>query len=223
MALGKNLKKQQLISSEKKEVKATKKKVEKKKLIKAKPKKRTTKQDLINYISEKELERKKNLRERYKREIAAFSDQQMQLVVFKIEKEEFAIDISKVKEIVVVPEFSEAPDSSPHVKGIASVRGKTLVAIDLALKMKKPETKAQFLLTINSEQPIGILLENLPVTLKVSGNSISSDLSMLDQTSRDITYIKGLVKLEKRIIFYLDIRELVESDNAIVVPDEFIK
>lgn len=223
MALGKNLKKQQLISGEKSKKKVPKK-VVRKKLIKPKAKKATSKGILSDYISQKELERKQKLRDRYKREIEAFADQQLQLVVFKIGKEEFALDISKVKEVVKVPELSEIPDSAPHIKGIATIRNKTLMAIDLALKMKKSETSAQFLLAINSsDKSYGLLLENLPTTLKVDGKNVSSDLSMLDNTSKDISYIKGLVKLDDRLIFYLDVKELAESDNAIVVPDALLK
>ncbi len=200
------------------------KKVVRKKLIKPKAKKATSKGILSDYISQKELERKQKLRDRYKREIEAFADQQLQLVVFKIGKEEFALDISKVNEVVKVPELSEIPDSAPHIKGIATIRNKTLMAIDLALKMKKSETSAQFLLAINSsDKSYGLLLENLPTTLKVDGKNVSSDLSMLDNTSKDISYIKGLVKLDDRLIFYLDVKELAESDNAIVVPDALLK
>lgn len=225
MALGKNLKKQQLISDEKKKKPATKKKVQKKELIKSEkaPKKESGKK-LANYISEKEQERRNQVRARQKESISHFEGI-VQFVVFKVGLEEFAMDISRVKEVVIMPGLSEAPNTPKHVKGIASIRGKTFLALDLNLKFNKNTKKERrFLLAINDKaKSIAFMLEELPITLKVDGKNISSDLSTLDNTTKDVTYIQGIIQLDDRIIFYLDIDELIASDKAIVVPDEFVK
>lgn len=226
MALGKNLKKQQLISKEKK--KKTTKKVVKKQLIKDKKEKETSFKDdeIVNYITEKEQERKKRLRESHIQQIAAFSGQQVQFVIINVGKEEYALDISAIREVVVVPKLSEAPntDTPAHIKGIASVRDKTFLAMDLATKFKKEnKTEAKFLLTLNNTgNSVGFLLDSLPVTLKVSGDDVSSDLTMLDTASKNLSYIKGIIQLDERLIFYLDLNELIASDKAIVVPDELL-
>ncbi|MEQ8904231.1 chemotaxis protein CheW [Ekhidna sp.] len=226
MALGKNLKKQQLISGEKKK-KATKK-VVKKKLITSEKKKRkpSREEEVVNYITEKEQERKKKLRETHVKEIAAFSGRQVQFVIITIGSEEYALDISAIREVVVVPKLSEAPstETPAHIKGIASVREKTFLAMDLATKFNKSlRTEAKYLLTLNNTgNSVGFLLKSLPVTLKVSGDDVSSDLTMLDTATKNLSYIKGIIQLDERLIFYLDLNELIASDKAIVVPDELL-
>lgn len=226
MALGKNLKKQQLISGEKKK-KATKK-VVKKQLIEDKKEKKQLSRDeqVVNYITEKEQERKKKLRQKHVEEIAAFSGQQVQFVIITIGSEEYALDISAIREVVVVPRLSEAPNTEtpPHIKGIASVREKTFLAMDLATKFNKNlKTESKYLLTLNNTgNSVGFLLESLPITLKVRGDDVSSDLTMLDTATKSLSYIKGIIQLEERLIFYLDLNELIASDKAIVVPDELM-
>mgnify|MGYP001801032805 CR=1 FL=1 len=274
MALGKNLKKQQLIKETKSAKKATKKKVLKKTLIPAKdqadskkksatakkktvaspkksapsPKKKTTTakkqpvaakkkpiavssetqiapklKELINYISEKQQGYRADTRKRQKEELAQLPDT-LQIVVFEIGNEEFALDISQVKEVVLTVDLSAAPNSPNHVKGMASIRGKTYLAMDLNLKFQNQETTdPKFLLVINHEEiALSLLLESLPSTLKCESQNISPDLSMLDQAAKNATFIKGIIQIEDRIIFYMDVKELVVSDNSMVVPDELI-
>ncbi|SNS75219.1 Chemotaxis signal transduction protein [Ekhidna lutea] len=228
MALGKNLKKQQLIASEKK--KSPKKKVEKKKLIKkSSVKKKATEpgkaQIIGNFITEKEQKRKQELRKKFREEIESLSNQIVQFVVFNVGNEEYAVEIAKVSEVVSTPKLSEAPNSPAHVKGIASIRGKTFLAMDLRRKfVNKSEELCEYFLAVKAkDSPIGFLLNSLPVTLKTSGDNITSDVSMIDNTTGTSSYIKGLIQLDDRIIFYLDIDELVRSDHTVVVPDEFLK
>jgi len=267
MALGKNLKKQQLIKETKSAKKETKKKVQKKTLIptkeqttaKKKPtstkKKSTTAKkkpastpkkkaipiknkpvvsspetqiapklkELINYISEKQQGYREVTRKRQKEELAQLPPS-LQIVVFEIGNEEFALDISQVKEVVLTVDLSAAPNSPDHVKGMASIRGKTYLAMDLNLKFQNQETiDPKYLLVINHEEiALSLLLESLPSTLKCESKNISPDLSMLDQAAKNATFIKGIIQIEDRIIFYMDVKELVVSDNSMVVPDELI-
>lgn len=183
------------------------------------------KQDpLANYIAQKALKRKKELRTKYKNEIDALSQKQVQFVVFTIGKESYAIDISKVREIIPSSHLSEVPNSSDHIKGIASIRGKAFLAIDLAVKFGKQldEHSKYFLAVDHPNYAVAFILEKLPETLKLSGKHISSDISLLDNTSRDTSYLKGFIQLEGRLIFYLDSDELIASDEAIIVPDNLL-
>lgn len=280
MALGKNLKKQQLISDKKKGEKkpAAKKKVVKKKLIEDKKaptkkavakkpvakksppkkvaakkteakkvtKKTTAKKPAIkkvkkpvqqaikavdtseffsNFITESQQTHKEKIRERYQREIEAFKDQRLQFVVFNVGAEYYAIEIGRVKEVVPAPPLADAPNTPDHVPGIATIRDHDYMAYDLHIKFRKTGTSnpTYAMVVGRAEQSkICFLLEGIPSTLKIDGSQVTSDLSMLDNASRSATYIKGLIHHDDKLIFYLDINELVASDKAIVIPDEMI-
>jgi len=75
----------------------------------------------------------------------------------------------------------------------------------------------------STKQPLGLLLKDLPRTLKVDGSKISGSLQALERTSRDEIFVKGLVTVGDKLVFYLDIEELVNSDKAMIIPDELVK
>ena len=57
----------------------------------------------------------------------------------------------------------------------------------------------------------------------MQGKSITASLQALERTSRDEIFVKGLVNVNDKLVFYLDIEELINSDKAVVVPDELVK
>ncbi|MCP4456538.1 MAG: purine-binding chemotaxis protein CheW [Cytophagales bacterium] len=231
MALGKNLKKKKLIPDkpEKKKVSKPSPKVKKKRLIskeKIAPKKKQVAhkkapEKLVNFITTEKHELRTSLRRKFDLEINELADKFIQLVVFKLGIEEYAIEISKVKEVVSTPEISKVPKMPDYVRGLTDIRGKTVLIIDIALKFALlTPTEGTYTLVVKSkDQPVGLILNDLPLALKVDGNNISSPMSYLVETSLDDIYVKGIIKLEERLIYYLDVDQLLAGDKAIVVPN----
>jgi len=233
MALGQNLKKKKLIpdKQEKKTVAKSSSKVKKKKLIatatkkspKRKPANKIPSTELLNFISQEAEERRKSLRKRYKTEIENLTDLTVQFLIFKLSEEEYAIEIGKVKEVVITPAISKVPKMPKYIIGLADVRGETVLAVDLAQKFGLTNSlQSNFTLVIEGrKQRVGLLLAEIPLALKVQGKNISSSISYLAEGMEDM-YVKGLIKLDHRLIHYLDVDELLDSDKATVIPDHLM-
>ncbi|MEO1254897.1 MAG: chemotaxis protein CheW, partial [Bacteroidota bacterium] len=127
-------------------------------------------------------------------------------------------------EIVQLPKLSRTPNTPNHIKGVANVRGDTYVVFDLSTRFQvSEETEARYLLIIgHSEVKAGLQLPLLPSTFKVDGKSISSEMNMIEDASLDVSYIKGIIQYEEKLIYYLDIIEMLQSDKAVVVPDKIL-
>ena len=48
-------------------------------------------------------------------------------------------------------------------------------------------------------------------------------MEYLLETSNDDIHVKALIKLEERLIYYLDVDQLLVGDQAIVVPNHLLK
>lgn len=173
------------------------------------------------FIAQELHDRKKNLRSKYAEDIKLLKGKQLQFVVIEIGGESYAIDIDVIKEVVPIPELSKTPNTPPHIKGIANVRGNTYPVYDLATKFRViGDEIAKFLLVVAGESVLACLtLSVLPSTFKTKGDSISSGLNMIEDASLDVSYIKGIIQHEDKLVYYLDIIELLKNDKAIVVPD----
>ena len=62
-------------------------------------------------------------------------DDLVQLVSFKLGKEEFGIDILQVQEINRMVEITQIPDAPSYVEGIINLRDKVIPVIDLRKKL----------------------------------------------------------------------------------------
>ncbi|MEH8020365.1 chemotaxis protein CheV [Rheinheimera metallidurans] len=57
----------------------------------------------------------------------------LELLLFRLHgKQPFGINVFKVREVLQCPELTEMPGSSPHVRGIAHLRGVPVMVIDLS-------------------------------------------------------------------------------------------
>jgi hypothetical protein len=174
MALGKNINVKKDSASKKSELeKVIKKgKIDKKELISKKPsnpKKTKVKEEqsspLIRYITEETLRRKTALRQHYLEEIEASKGKIKQFIIIKIGSDEFAIDISLIKEVVPFSSIAKIPNAPKHIIGATIVRGQTITAIDLETRFtQKENSDYQFTISLkNINQKVGLLVNQLPM------------------------------------------------------------
>src|SRR5438270_8126008 len=60
-------------------------------------------------------------------------------LTFRLGKEEFGIEVLRVREIMGVQDITAVPGTPPHLKGVINVRGKIIPVMDLRLKFALPD------------------------------------------------------------------------------------
>ncbi len=176
------------------------------------------------YIAKELYDLKTTLRKKYKEDVASLKGSIVQFVIIDVGDELYAVDIDCVKEVVPLSSLSKTPNTPEHIQGIANVRGSTYVVFDLTKKFKldRDDTFSYLLVLEHEGIAAALSLSRLPTTRKINGDNISSELHMIENASLDVSYIKGLIQDEEKLIYYLDIIELLKNDKAIVVPDNLI-
>lgn len=177
-----------------------------------------------NFLTKEEMEERNRLKAKYDQDILRLRGQSVQLIVFKLGGERYALEIDKVKEIVPAPQVSKLPRAPKFMKGVANIRGSVMVIMDLEEKFElfKSEeiSEKTFTLVIKNDRfRAGILVSEVPTTLKVQGDIIESSSHIMSNTVLDETFIKGLIKQEDGMIILLDIIELIESDEIRVIAE----
>lgn len=171
-------------------------------------------------MSKEEYERRESLHAKFTEEIEALKDKLVHVIAFRLMEEEFAIEISKVNEVVVTPAITRLPKTPAYVPGIATIRGNGIIMLDLAAKLGLVGPSATvaerggYTLVVSSDRfTVGILVPEVPTNHKVMGSLIQPTGLDLAGTPEDETYIKGLIRLGEKHIFYIDIDELIEGDR----------
>ena len=60
-----------------------------------------------------------------------------QYLIFNLEQQFYAVEINKVKEVAKTHQITTLPHLPKEIKGITTLRGRTIPIIDIALKWKK--------------------------------------------------------------------------------------
>lgn len=146
------------------------------------------------------------------------NEQKSQLIVFRLGDEEYGLQIGQIKEVVPTPHITRLPQTPPYVKGVANIRGNIIAVVDLeekfGLKNESDEAANNYTLVVESDEvKMGVLVRELPNTLNVKLSQIEDSANIIQDGTADQSYIKGIVKLEDRLIIMLDVfKTMSESE-----------
>lgn len=148
------------------------------------------------------------------------SNERVQLIVFKLAGEEYALPIEQIKEVVLTPDVAQIPHTPSYIKGVANIRGNVIAILDLEEKFNLvsdvSELKsAHYTLVIESEEHKGgILVRDVPNTLTVKKSELDNTESVMQYSSLDEDCINGIVKIDQRLVILLDIMKMLENENV---------
>ena len=143
----------------------------------------------------------------------------VQLIIFKLGKEEYALHIDQIKEVVLTPGIAKIPQTPDYIIGVANIRGNIISIVNLntkfGLKSESDDGKnARYTLVVESESfKIGILVNEVPNTLVVPENDIDKSSTVLQYSNLDDDCIKGIVKSGNRMIIMVDMFKMMESEG----------
>jgi len=137
----------------------------------------------------------------------------IQLIVFRLRDEEFAIEICKAKEVIRVGEIVHIPDAPAPVYGMTNLRGQIIAVIDLADQFglsPQPDIppSARIVITEVKGQTVGILVDEVSELFKIPAENIKPAPDVV-QTEGKEDYIKGVSNLDNRLIILLDLETLL--------------
>ncbi len=142
----------------------------------------------------------------------------VQLVNFRLRDEEFGLDIGSVKEITKVADITHIPEAPSFIYGVTNLRGQVIAVIDLARQFgfapqqELPET-AKIVVTEIKGQTVGMLVDEVPEVLKIADENIEPAPELIQSEVRK-DYIKGVGKLDNRLIILLDLEKLLAPQEV---------
>ncbi len=133
----------------------------------------------------------------------------MQVVVFKVNEEQFAVEAARVQSINDMMEITKVPKSADYIKGLINLRGTiiSLLDINLLLDIENGIGAQENIIILNlKEESVGVTVDQVDEVLEIEENSIEKV-----ESDRKKTYIKGVINFKDRIITLIDIGKLIEG------------
>lgn len=142
-------------------------------------------------------------------------DELLQLVSFKIGSEEFGVDILKVQEINRMVEITRVPQTPDYVEGVINLRGKVIPIVDLRkrfnLEVKEYDKNTRIVVVDITGNIMGMVVDSVSEVLRLSSDTIVPPPEIV--TGVNSEYIKGVAKLEDRLLIFLDLSRVIDFDE----------
>ncbi|HPN30644.1 MAG TPA: chemotaxis protein CheW [bacterium] len=136
-----------------------------------------------------------------------------QAVTFNIGKEEYAIDIMLVIEIIKSARITPVPLSLDFVKGVVNLRGKVVPVVDLKKKFsitfQENPKEVRFIVVEIEKKIIGFQVDKVKEVISIPLSSIDPAPSIISGISQN--YIEGVGRIDGRLIILLNIEKLLSE------------
>jgi purine-binding chemotaxis protein CheW len=143
------------------------------------------------------------------------NDDDEQVVVFRLDKEEFGVPIDSVQEIVRVPEeLTHVPMAPPFVEGVINLRGAVLPVIDLRRRLGLPTVarsdRQRVMVFLIEGIRTGFIVDSVAEVLKIHKSAIEPAPRLSSTQGKLLARMANLEK-QKRMVQLIAPAHLVED------------
>ena len=128
----------------------------------------------------------------------------VQLVTFRLGKEEFGVPIAAVQEVVRVPEVTPVPEAPWFLEGVINLRGRIIPVMDLGRRLRlppRPRTRATRIVIVDA------VLE----VVRLPQGAIQPPPPMISGIGLD--YITGVGKHREQLLVLLDLARVLDLED----------
>jgi purine-binding chemotaxis protein CheW len=148
-----------------------------------------------------------------------------QHLTFKLDDEVFALDISKVREVLEYTSVTKVPQTPEFMKGVINLRGGVVPVVDLRLKFGMTEAERTVntcIIIVEVEMDgestvLGALADSVQEVHDFEADQIEPAPKI--GTKLNTEFIKGMGKRDDEFIIILDINKVFSSDELALVQD----
>jgi len=152
--------------------------------------------------------------------LAARTDERAgKYLVFHLGREEFGIQVLKVREIMGVQDITAVPQTPAYVKGVINLRGKVIPVVDLRLKFGLPEaeyTQRTCIIVVQVEGEaggmlMGIVVDGVAEVLNLAPGDIEDTPDFGQGVATP--YLLGMAKIKGKVKILLEINQVLTSSE----------
>jgi len=138
-----------------------------------------------------------------------------QLVIFTLAGEAYGIGVAYVQSIMQMPPITVVPGASRSIEGVINLRSAMVPAVDLRTRFElppAPEGHKKVVVVIElAGLAIGMIVDRVTDVIKLSADLIELPSSLLNSGSN--AYVRGLARLDDRVIILLDLDRIFGLDE----------
>ena len=140
----------------------------------------------------------------------------LQLVTFRIGEEEFGVDILSVQEIIRLMQITMVPHAAAFIEGVINLRGKVIPVVNMRTRFSMPalehDGNTRIVVMELNQKIVGFLVDGVSEVLRIPASTVEPAPPVVCGIGSE--YIRGVGKLEDRLLILLDLDTLLSDMNA---------
>ncbi|OPJ60868.1 chemotaxis protein CheW [Clostridium oryzae] len=127
----------------------------------------------------------------------------MQIIVFDLNDEQFAVETSKVQSINDAMVITKVPKAPKYIKGLINLRGNVISLLDIEVLLDthtSDKPKESVIILDMKDELVGIAVDNVSEVLEIEDKKIEKV-----QDEKNKSYIKGVINFSDKIVTFIDI------------------
>lgn len=149
-----------------------------------------------------------------------------QYLTFKLKEEVFAIEISKVREVLEYTTLTKVPRTPDFMSGVINLRGNVVPVIDLNLKLGMPQTERTIdtciiivEIAVSGETVfLGALVDSVQEVIEIEPENIEPAPKI--GTNLNIEFLQGIGKKDDRFMMIFDIDKVFSTEDIAAVSGD---
>lgn len=134
-------------------------------------------------------------------------------VIFQIDQQPFAIQLSRVIRISRIVQMTPIPEAPEIIKGVANVQGDIIPVVSLRkrfdLNCTQPDLDDQIIFIQSNNRVLGLLVDEVTDIIESPDEDIISQKNVIPGADR----IQGLMKSKEQIILIQDVDRMISLDE----------
>jgi purine-binding chemotaxis protein CheW len=149
-----------------------------------------------------------------------------QYLTFNLSDELYALEVSKVKEVLEYQPITRVPKTPEYMRGVINVRGGIVPIVDLRLKFNLPTRERTvdtciivLEIALNSETiTVGTIADNVHEVIQLQSEDIEPTPRI--GTRLDTDFIEGIGKSNDRFVVILNIDKILTAEEITSMADQ---
>jgi len=146
-------------------------------------------------------------------------------LTFTLGQEEFAVDVSKVREVLEFTKITKVPKTPDFMRGVINLRGSVVPVVDLKMKfgMEKTEQTIDTCIVVmevaigDKSTILGGLTDAVQEVVELEPEQIEAAPKI--GTSLDTDFISGMGKRNEEFIIILDIDKVFSEEDLELIEE----
>jgi purine-binding chemotaxis protein CheW len=138
----------------------------------------------------------------------------LQLVVFALEDQRYALHLSAVERIVRAVEMTPLPKAPEIVIGVINVQGRIIPVFNIRRRFHLPEREIelsdQLIIANTARRTVALPVDTVDGVIE----RLSEEVTPADQVLPRIEYVEGIVKLENGLVLIHDLDKFLSIDEG---------